>query len=56
MNGEDFFQMVWQPVTHFLEVEWAEGWQGDPSQVERDILGDSSLGHSLRVQRLGQVC
>lgn len=47
MNGEDSFQMVWQPVTHFLKAEWAEGWQGALSQVERNVLGNSSLGHSL---------
>lgn len=47
MDGEDYSQKVWQPVTHYLEAEWAEGCQGTLSGAERDLLGTvSPLGHA----------
>lgn len=57
MDG-DYFQMVWQPVTHYVKAEWAEGWQATLSQAEKDVLGNSQFtGSRLAcVQRSGQVC
>lgn len=45
-------------VTHYLEAERAEGWQGALSRAETDVLGNSqSTGSRLVcVQRFGQVC